>query len=161
MNEKKLIKALIWCCVLVFALAGIAVAAEAARIGQFVNGAEVEGTVYDYEVRYSDSRYGGKYHCFLYCSYEDEAGRIYKTEFQYNMSGASREDAEDYGKKLLNSPVTLYFNGKGCISEADAKRYVPYVAISVTLFVAGAAVACVQPVISAVKKKREKFSGLY
>ena len=86
MNEKKLVNVLIYCCVLVFALVGIAMAAEAARIGQFVNGAEVEGVVYAYEVRHSDRRYGGYYHCFLYCSYEDEAGQIYKTEFQYNMS---------------------------------------------------------------------------
>lgn len=115
MKQNKLIAALIFCIAAVLILSGLAIACQAARIGRYVHGTEVRGTVYDYEVRYS--RGSASYHCYLFCRYKDETGQEYKTEFQYNLSKASREDAENYGKKLLNEPIKLYFNGSGCIGK--------------------------------------------
>ncbi len=155
MNNKKLLKVLIACIAAVFFLAGTAIACQAARLGSFLGGAEVEGVIYDYEVQGSTSPKGG-YHCFLYCRYVDEGGHNFITEFQYNFSSASYEDAENFGKNQLNKPVKLYLKGWDCISETEIKRYVPFVGISVALFFACAVTVAVPLIIEAVKKRRIK-----
>lgn len=149
MKNNKLLTVLFVGIAAVLFLSGIATACQAARLESYAGGTEVEGIVYDYEVhRGSDSDSG--YHCFLLCRYVDENGRNYVTKFQYNFSNASRDDADNLGKAWLNKPVKLYFNGASCISETEMARYVPYVVVSVVLFVLGALFISV-PVIKAVK----------
>ena len=139
----------------VLLLTGIAIACQAARLGSYVGGTEVQGTVYDYEV-HRDVHRGGGYHCYLFCRYVDEGGRNYVTEFQYNLSRASYDDADYYGKAQLDKPIKLYLKGSSCVSEAEMERYVPYVAVSVVLFVAGSAFAVLPLIIKAVKNRRTK-----
>ena len=81
-------------------------------------------------------------------------GHNFITEFQYNFSSASYEDAENFGKNQLNKPVKLYLKGWDCISETEIKRYVPFVGISVALYFACAVTVAVPLIIEAVKKRR-------
>lgn len=160
MKYNKLVLVLIGCVAAVFFLTGIAIACQAVRLGKFIGGTEVEGIVYDYEVQHSSSRGTGTggYHCFLSCRYEDEAGHNWTTEFQYNFTSKSYDDAESCGKKWLNKPIKLYVKGTDCISEIEMERYGPYVGISVALFVAGTVTVAIPLIIKAAKKRRQKAS---
>lgn len=154
MKNNKLVFVLICCVAAVFFLTGVAIACQAAKLGKFVNGTQVEGIVYDYKVQRSSYGGTGGYHCFLSCRYVDEASHNWITEFQYNFTGKSHDDAENCGKKWLNKPVKLYIKGSDCVSEIELNRYVPYVGICVALFVAGAVTVTVPLIVKAVKKRR-------
>lgn len=159
-KEKKLVTILFACFAAVCFLTGTVLAVQAAKLGYFICGREVEGMVYDYEVSYSSgSRGRGGYHCYLYCSYVDDNGHVYKTEFQYNLTQASKEDAENCGKNHLNKPIALYINGADVISKKETERYVPYVIIGVVLFCAGAGFVAVPLIVKGVKKRRAEKGG--
>lgn len=143
----------------VFFMTGIAIACQAAKLGHFVGGTEVEGIVYGYEV-HGGTRVKSGYHCFLSCRYVNETGQNWFTEFQYNFTSASYEAADNYGKKWLNKPVKLYLKGSSCKSEVEMERYLPFVGISVALFCAGAITVAVPLTVKAVKKRRAKSVAL-
>lgn len=155
MKNNKMLTVLFVGVAAVLLLTGVAIACQAARLGSYTGGTEVEGTVYDYRVQGSSHK-GGGYYCFLSCRYVDENGHNYVTEFQYNLSNASYDDAVYYGRAQLDKPVKLYLKGSTCVSEVEMKRYVPYVAVSPVLFVAGAAFAAMPLIIKAVKNRRTK-----
>ncbi len=160
MKNNKLLTAFFVGVAAVFFLTGVAIACQAAKLGRFVGGTEVEGTVYNYAVRHSSRGGNGGYHCFLFCRYVDDAGRNWAVEFQYGFTKLSHSDAEKRGEEWLNKPIKMYLKGSDCVSEVEMERYLPLVGISVALFCAGATTVVAPLTVKAVRKRHAKSVAL-